>query len=320
MASAMDERRRALAAAAKAAAQRYQSLKGQNLARGAMSSANSNTRQGAGGLSSMQAQPRMTNPASSMTSGGAVDPLRRSSAAIQSRIDRNAAAANFKSARQLGNRANQVFDNNMAGLRGIGGGAHDTKMAAIQQVQMQRESQVMAGQNAVNEATALKAQVDGMKNPNRGFDAQYGYQNQASIDKGKRAISPLTGRITSRYGPRTLGGAKSNHAGMDIAGRGAVRASYGGVVVAVVGGRKRGQIGGTQLAPGRTGNGVIIRHSDGTYALYGHVAPGKVKVGQQVPQGYVLGQTDLSGRTTGYHLHFEYWRANKSTMNPAGLW
>lgn len=67
----------------------------------------------------------------------------------------------------------------------------------------------------------------------------------------------------------------------------------------------------TLTCPGDTyyGNVVMIQHSDGTYALYAHLAqnsiPAGVVVGATVTTGQVIGQMGLTGNTSGYHLHLE---------------
>lgn len=55
------------------------------------------------------------------------------------------------------------------------------------------------------------------------------------------------------------------------------------------------------------GNYVKIQHENGYYTRYLHLKPGsiKVKVGQTVKAGDVLGHMGLTGQTTGIHLHFD---------------
>ncbi len=55
------------------------------------------------------------------------------------------------------------------------------------------------------------------------------------------------------------------------------------------------------------GNHVILRLADGTYAGYAHLVSGSVRVraGQRVRAGEVLGLLGNSGNTTGPHLHFQ---------------
>ncbi|ROR97777.1 putative peptidoglycan binding protein [Salana multivorans] len=133
-----------------------------------------------------------------------------------------------------------------------------------------------------------------------------------------RMTSPVQGYVSSRYGSRSGG----FHAGLDIAGGGVsrtVRAAFAGTVERIVRGRARGQSAsiGAVLAPGRSGNGVVVRNPDGERQLYGHVtADAGLKIGDNVGVGDRLGVTDLSGVTTGYHLHFEVWTARGATRNP----
>lgn len=54
------------------------------------------------------------------------------------------------------------------------------------------------------------------------------------------------------------------------------------------------------------GNGVVIKHDNGSYTAYAHLAPNTitVKVGQRVSQGQVIGKSGSSGCSGGPHLHF----------------
>ncbi|HEX8659248.1 MAG TPA: peptidoglycan DD-metalloendopeptidase family protein [Hymenobacter sp.] len=56
------------------------------------------------------------------------------------------------------------------------------------------------------------------------------------------------------------------------------------------------------------GNLVVIRHSDGTRTYYGHNKSVRVKVGETVQTGTILGIEGTTGRSSGDHIHFE-WRA-----------
>jgi hypothetical protein len=54
------------------------------------------------------------------------------------------------------------------------------------------------------------------------------------------------------------------------------------------------------------GNHVVVDIGEGRFAFYAHLQPGslKVKVGDKVPTGQVLGLLGNSGNTDGPHLHF----------------
>jgi murein DD-endopeptidase MepM/ murein hydrolase activator NlpD len=54
------------------------------------------------------------------------------------------------------------------------------------------------------------------------------------------------------------------------------------------------------------GNHVVVDIGEGRYAFYAHLQPGslRVKTGDKVSQGQVLGLLGNSGNTDGPHLHF----------------
>lgn len=53
------------------------------------------------------------------------------------------------------------------------------------------------------------------------------------------------------------------------------------------------------------GNLVVIRHANGLETAYGHLSERKVKVGDWVTAGDIIGLGGSTGRSTGPHLHFE---------------
>lgn len=53
------------------------------------------------------------------------------------------------------------------------------------------------------------------------------------------------------------------------------------------------------------GNRVVLDHGNGFVTLYAHMSVVRVKVGQTVNKGDVLGDMGSTGRSTGVHLHFE---------------
>lgn len=67
------------------------------------------------------------------------------------------------------------------------------------------------------------------------------------------------------------------------------------------------------------GNHVVVR-SDGTYALYAHLAPGTVDVrpGHRVVAGQVVGRVGHTGSSTAPHLHFQIMD-NADPLRAAGV-
>ena len=65
---------------------------------------------------------------------------------------------------------------------------------------------------------------------------------------------------------------------------------------------------GTVISASRNqgyGNCIIIDHGYDYKTLYGHIDKYKVRVGQKVKRGEVIATVGNTGRTTGYHLHYE---------------
>jgi len=86
-----------------------------------------------------------------------------------------------------------------------------------------------------------------------------------------------------------------------------VCAARGGVVTEVV---DEFDEGGTDEKFRDMNNSVNIVHDDGTLAEYAHLLRGamRVKPGDPIEAGAVLGLSGNSGYSTGPHLHFEVWR------------
>ncbi len=116
-------------------------------------------------------------------------------------------------------------------------------------------------------------------------------------------------RITGAYG--------KGHLGVDlgwIGGEGDnVYAHSNGVVVKAVTGKKNdtGSRGDATY-----GNYVKIKHSDGYYTLYAHLASVDVKVGEKVVTGQKIGYMGETGNAYGKHLHFEVRNTEDKIVNP----
>jgi murein DD-endopeptidase MepM/ murein hydrolase activator NlpD len=66
-----------------------------------------------------------------------------------------------------------------------------------------------------------------------------------------------------------------------------------------------GQVVTIDFDPGGFGNYIIIKHKHGFYTRYGHLLSVRVKTGQRVQQGEVIGYIGNTGLSTGPHLHYE---------------
>ena len=110
---------------------------------------------------------------------------------------------------------------------------------------------------------------------------------------------PVSGhKISSYYGERW----GRMHKGLDIVGNRSIMAADNGTVEFV--GKKTGY-----------GNCIIINHNNGFETLYGHLKSFKVKKGQVVSKGDVIGIMGETGDATGIHLHFEI-HLNGKLRNP----
>ena len=117
------------------------------------------------------------------------------------------------------------------------------------------------------------------------------------------ATTPVTGRITSRFGSfeRVRSG---SHTGLDIA------APNGTKILAVADGVV------THASPmGSYGNLVIISHGNGVETYYAHCSKILVKEGDTVTSGQNIALVGSTGNSTGNHLHLEV-RINGKAVNP----
>lgn len=114
-------------------------------------------------------------------------------------------------------------------------------------------------------------------------------------------IKPVSGLITSRFGPRS----GRTHKGLDIA------TSTGTTIAAAA--------GGTVTFSGWDSYGlgycVKISHGSNVETVYGHCSKLYVKVGQKVSQGEAIAAVGSTGNSSGPHLHLEI-RVNGVAQNP----
>jgi len=124
------------------------------------------------------------------------------------------------------------------------------------------------------------------------------------IKKNGSFIKPISGRITSGYGPRTPTNIVSaNHAGVDIG------ANTGADIVASMEGKVE-----VVSSQGDYGNHLKITNGE-ISTLYAHCSKIVVNEGDSIKQGQKIAEVGSTGRATGPHLHFEIRRNNK-TVDP----
>jgi Peptidase family M23 len=116
-------------------------------------------------------------------------------------------------------------------------------------------------------------------------------------------------RLTSEYGELSL--VRDHlHRGIDLAmpENTTLRSIADGVVERVV-----------DFGNANIGKGVMIRHDDGTVAIYGHLNEVDVKPGQHVHAGDVIGLSGNTGHSTGPHLHFGMKDAQGNFVDPTPI-
>ncbi len=124
-----------------------------------------------------------------------------------------------------------------------------------------------------------------------------------SINGIKLAVTPIEGRITSRYGVSSSI-RKSTHTGLDIS-------AVQGTDIKVV------ADGTVTFASynGSYGNLVKVDHGNGVETWYAHTSKMYVSVGDTVKAGDVIAAVGSTGNSTGPHLHLEI-RVNGEHVDP----
>lgn len=175
-------------------------------------------------------------------------------------------------------------------------------------------SKINAEQQEVEDAVAeLEAMANSMDAEIAKKQAELKKELEAqgsTITSEKGYLWPLPGitNLSSLYAGRIdpFTGKKATHSGIDVP------ASTGTKVLAA----KSGVVITSGYNKGGYGNYVVISHSsDGDTTLYAHLSARKVKVGQVVKQGDVIGLVGSTGRSTGPHLHYEI-RENNVRIDP----
>lgn len=108
--------------------------------------------------------------------------------------------------------------------------------------------------------------------------------------------------ITSLPGTRIdpVYGGTAYHAGTDIAlpKNTPIYATADGTII-------KAHTGETEKNGNGLGNHVKIQHANGIVSIYGHLTSLVVREGETVKKGQLIGYSGTTGKSTGYHLHFE---------------
>jgi murein DD-endopeptidase MepM/ murein hydrolase activator NlpD len=183
------------------------------------------------------------------------------------------------------------------------------------------KSRAMGGPTA---GSALTSMTPGLNSPENTFallkDLLQGLESRlhtlrSDVDKRNQlaaatpSIWPTHGWLSSSMGNRSdpFTGERDFHPGLDIS------ADKGDPIYSTADGKVT-----HAASAGNYGNLVIVDHGYGIETRYGHMSAFKVKVGQAVKRGDLLGLVGATGRATSSHLHYEV-RANGRILNPLQL-
>lgn len=194
-------------------------------------------------------------------------------------------------------------------------------LSAMEKLPSTVKASAMGGANTGATLTAI---TPGLSSPEETFgllrDLLHGLELRlrnlrSDVDKRNQlaaatpSIWPAHGWLSSSVGPRPdpFTGQPDYHEGLDITGdRGdPVYVTADGVV-------RHAGFGGAY------GNLLTVDHGYGLETRYGHLASIKVKVGDRIKRGEVIGTVGATGRSTGAHLHYEI-RVNDHLLNPLRL-
>jgi murein DD-endopeptidase MepM/ murein hydrolase activator NlpD len=134
-------------------------------------------------------------------------------------------------------------------------------------------------------------------------------ETREALASSTPSIWPAHGWLTGTFGGRSdpFSGEPAFHQGLDISTEKGqpVFATADGVVESA-------------SYTGDYGNLIVVQHNFGLATRYGHLSGYKVKPGQHVKRGDVIGYVGSTGRATGAHLHYEIL-ANGRLINPLQL-
>jgi murein DD-endopeptidase MepM/ murein hydrolase activator NlpD len=201
--------------------------------------------------------------------------------------------------RQLEQRDNEVY-------RTIFEASPVPDSARQKQIEMEQEIRLVSSMDENELAYAIQTTLNSISSRMSFQEKSYNdikgmIRNKEKLLASTPAIQPLNNkdlkRVASGFGNRIDPVYKTVkfHAGLDFS------APQGTPIYATADGRV--------VTAGNKGDGygnhVIVNHGYGYETLYGHMVRVKVRYGQSVKRGEVIGWVGSSGKSTGPHLHYE---------------
>ena len=184
--------------------------------------------------------------------------------------------------------------------------------ARLKEIEQQKEIKLVMSLNRFELEESVVKTLDNIERRMTFQDKSYGQLNEFIKNKEQLlactpAIQPVSNsdlkRVASGYGYRIDPIYKTPrfHAGLDFT------APQGTPIYATA--------NGVAKIAGNSGNGygnhVVISHGYGYETLYGHMYRVKVKVGERVSRGEVIGYVGSTGKSTGPHCHYEVHKNNQ---------
>lgn len=193
--------------------------------------------------------------------------------------------------------------NEMRNVEAIEGNEIENNSVTDVQNNLANDIQLESNVTTVSSAQDVQSSEEAMGGGDESNDSETD-QDVIYIKKNGSFIKPISGRITSGYGPRTPTDIVSaNHAGVDIG------ANTGADIVASMEGKVE-----VVSSQGDYGNHLKITNGE-ISTLYAHCSKIVVNEGDSIKQGQKIAEVGSTGRATGPHLHFEIRRNNK-TVDP----
>ncbi len=184
--------------------------------------------------------------------------------------------------------------------------------ARLKEIEQQKEIKLVMSLDRFELEESVVNTLDNVERRMAFQDKSYGQLNEFIKNKEQLlactpAIQPVSNsdlkRVASGYGSRIDPIYKTPrfHAGLDFT------APQGTPIYATA--------NGVAKIAGNSGNGygnhVVISHGYGYETLYGHMYRVKVKVGERVSRGEVIGYVGSTGKSTGPHCHYEVHKNNQ---------